>query len=157
MPGTLDARKLGDEQAITDLFKGKLQKGFAVGGTAKQALVEARDVMLERKNPRTSFNDDVWLVFFTTRPSSAYIHLHEVIRRPGVVRIRYRAVPHETKELTHHLAMIPVGKVPRALKVEIEQVTSITGIEKVVCQSFQIGGNNEDARNLSVDGGSGGR
>ncbi len=127
MPGTRNIRKLqaeklpppGDGQLVAqirrslskDRPKGEAAKaGFAVLGTGLEALRDAHAVLVEGKEPRKSFpvGSDLTLVFFSQRLSSYYVHVHEVTCQENAISIRYRFVPHETKELTTHFALIPI-------------------------------------------------
>ncbi len=126
MPGTRDIRELqadkipvsGDGPLVEqirrslskDRPKGKAAgKGFAVLGTGLEALREAHTVLVEGRKPRNSFpgGSKISLVFFS-HLSSCYVHLHQVNRQRTTITIRYQFVPHETKEMTTHIALIPI-------------------------------------------------
>ena len=139
MPGTRNVRELEPEnfgkagsgvdsnlniilQPLRGLRTGQAKPAFAVLGTGLDALEEARAVM-KGLNARSSFpkGSDISIVFFT-HPSALYVHVHEVVKSSGLVQVRYRLVPHETKELTQHFALIPLGKLPSGrVKVEVSQ------------------------------------
>lgn len=87
--------------------------GFAVVGTGLDALREAHAVLVEKKQPRDSFpvGSEITVVFFSYQAGS-YVHLRHVEQRGNVVEIEYRFVPHETCEVTEHLALVPLGKLP---------------------------------------------
>jgi hypothetical protein len=99
-------------------------QSFAVAGTGADALREAAAVMSATKNPRTSMStsSNVSVLFFS-HSFGCYVHLVKVETQPGQIVISYRFVPHETKELTSHFALIPLGKLsPGEVKVDIKRV-----------------------------------
>jgi hypothetical protein len=127
-------------KALPYLDKKKPGKGFAV--LSENALEQAHDVLVKREKARKSFPTDTEIsaVFFAHELGS-YVHLHRVERRDDSVEIQYRYVPHETKEMTNHLAIIPLGKFsPGTVNVEVTQVNAKekrTGVRgKSVSQSF---------------------
>lgn len=129
MPGTRDVHELekaalpANQAASLDnqigdalLFvpKGKTTaKGFAVDGTEKEALSKALAAFVKKQQPRQAFaaNTQVF-VFFFSHSFGQYVHLDNVERREKTIKIAYRFVPHETKQLTAHYALIPLGKLP---------------------------------------------
>jgi len=129
MPGTRDIGKLeakAPNYAYGPLFgkireslskvlaQGKIaESGFAVLGMGTDALRKAHDILVRNMKPQqtVAIGSEVSLVFFSYE-SIAYVHLHTVERQGRVINIRYRFVPHETMEVTEHLALIPLGKLP---------------------------------------------
>ncbi len=129
MPGTRDARSLEPDEfepssgapSSREQIKitGKSKQGqsapqaFAVAGTGRDALREAKAVLSGKKKPQTSFPADsnVSVVFFS-HSSPYYVHLDKVEQQPGLVVISYRFIPHETADLTRHFALIPLRKLP---------------------------------------------
>lgn len=124
VPGTRDLRKLTDQRpdiAIAERIDRILQvnptkgnrKGFAVAGEDLAAVKEALARLSDKRAAPESLPSDmeVSLVFFST-PFSYYVHLQSVERRGDVITIKYAFVPHKTKELTAHFAIIPMGKLP---------------------------------------------
>lgn len=89
----------------------KAKKAFAVLGTGVDALREAHAVLAERQRPRRTLPVDaeVSVVFFSYSFGS-YVHLNKVEREGNTVTVSCRFVPHETKEMTAHFALIPIGK-----------------------------------------------
>jgi hypothetical protein len=151
MPGTRDARELepdkfgpqirklstAEQLRITDKslmnqIGTQLQhdkpgqsarQAFAVARTGVDALREAAAVLSGKKKPQASFgaNTNVSLVFFSYS-SGYYVYLNKVELQPGLVVISYRFVPHETKEMTSHFALIPLGRLqPGEVKVDIKR------------------------------------
>ena len=61
--------------------------------------------------PRKEYplGSEISVVFFSYL-GGPYVHLYRAERRHGDIEIRYRFVPHETKELTVHVALVPLGK-----------------------------------------------
>jgi hypothetical protein len=140
--GKLDFNKLGQ----------KANPGFAVEGIGADALREAAAVLSGTKKPPTSFaaNSNVSVVFFSHQ-SGYYVHLDKVEQRPGLVTISYQFVPHETRNLTRHFALIPLGKLPSGdVKVDIKRLPmqkkfidagfkeSDSSAESRVAQSFRF-------------------
>ncbi len=99
-------------------------QAFAVSGIGADALREAAAVLSGKKKPQTLFlpNSDLSIVFFS-HPFSYYVHLDKVEQQPGRVVISYRFVPHDTKEITRHFALIPIRKLPPGkVKVDIKRL-----------------------------------
>ena len=111
-------------------------KGIAVLGVDKKALSNAHAVLVKGNKPRQTFSDgdDISLVFFS-HLFSQYVHLHSVERSDKVIKISYRIVPHETKQMTAHFALIPLGKLP-AGKYRVE-IARLPLEEKYVSQGFK--------------------
>ena len=118
MPGTrsvgrLDSGKAGVElvvplrKAIKDRWRNDF--GFAVPGEGLEALrqfhrikaTNGKTVPLTEGMPNS-------LVFFTDF-SASYVHISRVERQGNAFTIFYQFVPHETREMTQHFALIPVG------------------------------------------------
>ncbi len=128
--------------------------GFAVLGTGMDALHKAHAVLVKNQEPRKSFPADaeITLVFFSYQ-AGTYVHLHRVDRRDEIVEIRYRFVPHRTRDLSEHFALIPLGKLSGGkLRVEVIQSplqqkhVNLSGMKplqpewgrQVVCKSFSF-------------------
>lgn len=165
MPGTRDINELEKsvakqgETPVNDiggtlrfLGKGKTTgKGFAVSGTEKEALKNASAVLVDKKQPRQIFpsTDNIWLVFYS-HSFGQYVHLVNVERRDRTIKIEYRLVPHATKQLTAHFALIPLGRIPTGkysveiVRLPLEQKYVDQGFKsvdsqwnnRVVCQPF---------------------
>jgi hypothetical protein len=165
MPGTREVTELEAGNAAGLLFeqiggalkfipKGQtVAKGFAVAGTDKEALRNAHAVLVNSKKLQQSFPavNDFWLVFFS-HSFGQYVHLDNVERSGTKIRVSYRFVPHETKQMSAHFAMIPLGKLsPGKYRVDIvrlplEQKYVAQGFKaidrqweaRVVCQPFSF-------------------
>lgn len=137
MPGTLDIRSLEPQffgvpiktatlveqashsltsQILEPLSKAATERpepAFAVEGIGLDALENAHAVLAKGEEPTKSLStsDDVSIVFFS-HESGTYVHLQQVTRQNNRIEIRYEFVPHADAELTHHLALIPLGKLP---------------------------------------------
>lgn len=102
----------------------KADQGFAVTGIRADALREAAAVLSRKKKPQTSFpaNSELSVVFFS-HLSGYYVHLDKVEKQPGLVVISYQFVPHETRNLTKHFALIPLGRLPSGnVSVDIKRL-----------------------------------
>jgi hypothetical protein len=99
-------------------------QAFAVAGTGADALREAAAVLSGTRKSQLSFpeNTNVSVVFFS-REFNYYVHLDKVEQLPGQLSISYRFVPHETKDMTQHVALIPIGQLPPGtVKVDIKRL-----------------------------------
>lgn len=99
----------------------KAEKAFAVLGTEADALREAHAVLTGIRKPRSTLPSaaEVSVVFYSYE-FGYYVCLSKVERRANTVRIFYQFIPHRTKELTRHFALIPVGHfTPGEVRVEI--------------------------------------
>jgi hypothetical protein len=96
--------------------KPKARPAFAVAGTGRQSLQAACQVLAHGAKPPKSFspNDDITVVFFSCE-HGAYVHLHDIRIVGSTVEISYQFVPHRTKELTRHFAIIPLGRMPSGM------------------------------------------
>lgn len=138
---------------LAKFSKARCGPGFAVKGTGKEALKNARAVLAGGESVSKSFTpqDEVSLVFFS-RLFGAYVHLTEVKRAGNSVEIRYQFEPHLDSELTVNFALIPLGKLPVG-KVDVKvirvphdkkfDVMSVAPVSKenearVVCKSFRF-------------------
>lgn len=123
MPGTQDVQKLKSEclgEIVEALgFRNWPAKGkeagqaFVVRGSGKDALCNARDVF-SGKEPKAKTQpqgESISLVFYTFA-TGYYGHLREVTRDANEINIKYSLVPHRTRELTNHFALIPLRELP---------------------------------------------
>ena len=87
--------------------------GFAVAGTAMDALRNVRAVLTGEQKPSMEFDttDEVTIVFFSLEFGTD-VHLDEVTRRDNRVEIRYRFVPHLDAGVSSNMALIPLGRLP---------------------------------------------
>jgi hypothetical protein len=136
MPDTVDIHSLDDNgeaakvvaeirrRLVTATPNWKEAKAaFAVAATELKALREAHAVLVEGKKPRQTFpaDSDISIIFFSYQ-FGQYVHLEKVTRRGNVIDVQYKFVPHKTKEVTEHFALIPLGKLaPGKAHVEITQ------------------------------------
>ena len=165
IPGTRDVQKIEGDRALKQIneIRDMLSKrppqgreakpGFAVVGTGPDALREAHAVLSDGEEPRQKLpqNSEASVVFFSFQ-FGHYVHLHKVIRRGNVVEVYYRFVPHKTKELTEHFALIPLDRLivgkgrVEIIQSPMEQEFFITGWEsvksevarRIVCNSFSF-------------------
>ena len=136
MPGTIDLWKIDDTtiaRAIISMQralskprpKGKdAEAAFVVHGTGLKAVHEAHGVLVDGKKPRDTIpkGSEASIVFFS-HEFGRYVHLDSVSRGKDHFTIRFKFVPHATKELSAHFALIPLGNCPsRKTRVEIVQL-----------------------------------
>jgi hypothetical protein len=135
------------------------QPGFAVLGSGIEALREAHAVLVKNEKPRDRFpyRSDVSLVFFSYS-SSYYAHLKRVKLRVQTIDIEYQMVPHKTREMTVHFAIIPLGNMASgSFSVHVDQLPldsefvdggfrSITSDEAdvIICHPFSFSVKRED-------------
>lgn len=166
MPGTQDVRELEPPKVRTkhdslvnqirkQLTKGRAKdelagQAFVVQGHGHTALVNAHDILVNHKKPKESFKagSQLSLVFYTYS-SSRYVHLSKVQVSAGSIDVHYKFVPHRTKEMTSHFALMPLGEVPagkykvKLARVPLENMFVHSGfkpvdehyIRRVICQS----------------------
>ena len=140
MPGTRDIRELEPERGpmVSSIgrslshapAKGETVKpAFAVRGDGLQALRGAHAVLVEDAKPDSMFpvGSKLSVVFFSYQLGS-FVHINNVERRGDVVEVQYRFVPHRTREMTVHFALIPLGELPHGkFTVQIIQSDSESG------------------------------
>jgi hypothetical protein len=163
MPGTRDIQKLNpSDKDLVELVQqslgrkssnGDAKSGFVVQGEAKDALQQAYDVLVSEKLDLKDVEGRkrIWIVFFS-RDSSQYVHLHSIQLQANHITVRYRFVPHDSKELSRHFALIPLGNLP-AGKYSVSMVNSPMEkryldigfqpmpeayVPKIVCSSFEF-------------------
>lgn len=98
-------------------------KAFAVVGTGKKALTEAKEILSGRKKPQSSFsaNSRLSIVFYSLQ-SGSYVHLTSVERQGNRINIHFQFVPHFTDDMSDHFALIPVMQLPHGeIEVQIIQ------------------------------------
>ena len=67
-------------------------------------------------------DEDASIVFFA-KQSAVYVHIVKVQQVVGAVRLYYQVIPHETRDLTTHFALVPVkGLRAGRQKIEIIQI-----------------------------------
>jgi hypothetical protein len=162
MPSTRDIGKLDPKRPLAYEIRRAIgfppkdeeaKPGFAVMGTGLEALQEAHAVFVDKKKPRATFpaGSDVSVVFFTheTRP---YVHLQKADRQGNKINVHWRFVPHETEDMTIHVALIPLGKIPsgkyrvNVIRSEMPKKyidlgfrpTSDKVARRIVCRSFSF-------------------
>ena len=169
MPGTKDVRKLEPEPQrlrhdsvakqirrvlSRGLRKGELAgPGFVVVGQGEQALKNVLRVLASNRPPRETFSagEELSVVFFAYS-SSQYVHLKNVVKHHQRLELAYELVPHKTKEVTEHFAVVSLGKLnPGKYDVEVvrmplAQKYAEAGfkpapqeyVDRIVCQSFSF-------------------
>lgn len=161
MPGTLEIGKFNSIKAAEDSIVTKAlrqvrdswnhDKGMAVQGEGLEAVEEFYRIRTE-KLPRNKVSTDspVSLIFYTGGVGY-YTHIQRIEKHGDKFAIKYRFTPHQTQDITQHLAIIPIGKVPPGkyqVKVEqlpLEKQFVELGYEKAlprqvgrVCKSFSF-------------------
>ncbi len=121
---------------------------FVVNNGALSGLAEAKQVLVEGRLRRSSIagTGNACAVFFS-RPFGWYVHLTSAELRGQVLQLTYRLVPHETKEMTSHLALVPLSALPIGqlridVKPEIDagwsRVAMGEWIDRVICRSTNV-------------------
>lgn len=120
MPGTHDVRELNPtDKDLVELIQQSLGRkksedyaipGFVVQGEERDALQKVFGVLVSGKpiDKTLQANKKTWIVFFS-RDSSHYVHLNEARQEANHIVVSYRFVPHDSRELTRHFALIPLG------------------------------------------------
>jgi hypothetical protein len=163
MPGTHDIQTLKPAMPkdLVDLIQQSLgrttsdshaKSGFVVQGDDKEALQTTYDVIVSGAAPKKpQVNQKTWIVFFS-RDSGQYVHLRDVQRQDKQFTVRYRFVPHDSKEMTRHFALIPLGNLPAgSYRVSIAkspmeqryvdakfQPVPESFVSKIVCKPFEF-------------------
>ncbi len=131
MPGTRDVRELEPAsgqslvsqivQSLREPIPQQKAKGFTIHGWGLDALREACAVLANGQKPTNAFLAGTRLsVVFFSRISSYYVYVQKVERDGNTVKVYFRLVPHRTKELTEHFALIPLEELsPGKVTVEI--------------------------------------
>jgi hypothetical protein len=129
------------------------EPGFVVAGTDLGSLRAAGEVLV-KKNKRQHelpVGSTIWIVFFS-RQCDRYVHVVQVERNGDVIEVQFRFVPHRTKEITAHFAIIPLGKLPggryhvNVVRSEIKPNAATWHLpelaadqmRRIVCQSFSF-------------------
>jgi hypothetical protein len=135
MPGTRRIAELMSDPRSEDSLMGQIGKehsfargkkpagpALAVEGRGLEALKNAHAVITGRSPRSDSLSKDheVSIAFFTLT-SSRYVHLTKVTRSRQTIQVRFEFIPHETKDLTQHFALIPMGKLPKG-KFQVEVI-----------------------------------
>ncbi len=136
MPGTKRLEKVEDRRSAkelreirtslstTQLKRGMARAGFVVVGEGIGAVQGAHAVLVEGKKAPQQLPADteISLVFFSCQ-FGRYVQLQKVVRDDNVIEVQYQFIPHKSKEVTQHFALIPLGKmVPGNMRVKITQV-----------------------------------
>jgi hypothetical protein len=125
-PTEVSATELRLVDELLDAIDPKPQKetkpGFAVAGSDVEALRAAHDVLVHKKTVESlSTEQDIWIAFFSHN-FGRYVHIQGVELGGKKIVIRFQFIPHMTKEMTQHFALIPLGKLARGTyQVQIVQ------------------------------------
>jgi hypothetical protein len=135
MPGTRNIEKLKPkpQMDVPELIQQSLMRhdgdpavgpGFVVQGDESEALLQAFAVLVSHKEASSTVTHDLntWIVFFA-KDSGQYVHLRSVTRAGNKITVDFTFVPHDSKNLTRHFALIPLGKLPTG-KYEVAIVNS---------------------------------
>lgn len=107
-------QRIRDSLSILDREKGeKAASGFIVEGNGREALENAFSILVDGKPTETKFlgSKEIALVFFS-HAFGDYVHVKHVERRGEVIDVQYRFIPHMTKDMSQHFALIPLGSLP---------------------------------------------
>jgi len=130
-----------------------LPPGFAVLGSDMEAMHLAHATLTKNAPPKKTFptESEISFVFFSIS-SVWYTHLHRVERMGNQINIHYRFVPHKSRMMTRHFALIPLGKLDAGnyqvdmVQSPLEQRFIDQGFKpwdlrissKIVCSSFSF-------------------
>lgn len=121
---------------------------FAVEGRGMVALRAAYEVLVKGTAKQSNFRkgQQISLVFYSL-PFNAYVHLVQAEQRAETIQLRYRFVQHETREMTVHLALVPLFPTKsKQSKVKVNP-SADDGMadfdrtrwgKKIVCSSFEL-------------------
>lgn len=139
----------------------KPKPAFAVQGVGMEALDHAQTIMTGKEEPQSRFPgaSDLSIVFFSTT-TPAYVHIDRVTLGKNVIDISFHFIPHETRELTEHFAIIPVGQLSAGshdvrivqLPISEENITPRTKEvdldwqKKFICRPFSFEVDDRDSR-----------
>jgi hypothetical protein len=165
MPGTIDVWKIEDTTTAREIIaiqralskpraKGKVaESAFVVLGTGQEAIHEAHAVLVDGKKARKILpqGSQASIVFFSYEYGQ-YVHLRDVFRDKNRVTIQFEFIPHETKDISAHFAIIPLPEChSENMQVEIVQLSKAqafveqgfkqVGVEtsqKIVCRPFSF-------------------
>ncbi|MGL4514844.1 MAG: hypothetical protein ACRCT8_17285 [Lacipirellulaceae bacterium] len=91
-------------------------EAMAVQGSGLDALVNVFRVFTKQvdksRGAKGLAGDDGVSLFFFTAYSPRYVHLKEITRSGSNVAVKYDLIPHLTKDLSMHLALVPLGDLP---------------------------------------------
>jgi hypothetical protein len=111
-----------DTDAQGRTIKREPGKAFAVVGTGKEALIEAKAILSGRKEPQNTFPAKSKLsIVFHSLEAGSYVHLTSVERMDNRIIIHFQFVPHFTAVVSSHFALIPVVDLPSG-KIEVQIV-----------------------------------
>ena len=125
MPGTRPLEGLAAERAFAALSLSEAGAPrptvFFVSGRGDMALDEAAAVLGGKAPARVlPPAEGPVSVVFASRPFGAYVHLTGCERRGNTLELRYAVVPHRTREMTAHLALISLEDlIPRTLQIAV--------------------------------------
>lgn len=115
------SQRICDTLVFLDREKGERTKpGFAVLGVGRQALQATYSVLVDGTAAPTRFpvDSDITVVFFS-HLFGDYVYVDEVERRGTKIEIRYGFIPHMSKDMSKHFALIPLSSLP-AGKYQVE-------------------------------------
>jgi hypothetical protein len=166
MPGTKDIQEL-DGQSLSKILtqlrpihdgqappfkQTDAGQSFAVAGAGNAALGAAYKVLVD-KQPQQSLTtaQDISVVFYSFEFSN-YVHISNVERRGNLIEIEYHFIPHDSKNLTSHFALIPLGQLPageydvqfKRLPLEKQYIengyksVSDEWVQRIICKPFRF-------------------
>jgi len=156
MPDTQDVMQLDNqrvrplvEEIQTALRKDSTGPGFVVSGTGVEALRKAHAVLTSDKwedpNQPVQAGEILTLVFYS-RLSARFVWVNNVSRDGNTITVKYEAITHESRDLTMHFALIPLGQLPAGrYKVKLVELPTITPVgtaakkvPEIVCKPFSF-------------------
>lgn len=99
-------------KALKQKYKNQpIEQGFAVAATGVEAIHKAIQHIKRgaaKKHAALPSNEPITLVFYS-KEYGRYLHIKSVVRKGKTFTINYQLVPHTSKQLTQHFALIPTG------------------------------------------------
>jgi hypothetical protein len=157
------------ERAEKLKWKNLTRPGFAVQGKGAAALAAAKSIIVEGKNPQSSFPStaDITIVSIAEPVKGARIRPHKVSHQGGTIRIEYELDQVLGGSGRLNLALIPLGKMSKGkYRVEFTQVVSGKAPEHPIfkpmkldpnwqrryqCQPFEFRVTDTDAQTRKAD------
>jgi hypothetical protein len=113
-------------RAIESRRGGPVGEALAVQGEGIDALININNAFINHdikpRGVKGIVGKDGVSLFFFTAYSPRYVHLKEITRSGALITVKYALIPHHTLNRTMHLALVPLGELPKGeYRVEVSQ------------------------------------